>query len=378
MSRDVRFQIAINREPDPALTNDATEIEVVQSIDEPWTFRIRFAADVCDGDVPLLRDERLAPGEPDTEVSVLAVVGEETFCLIHGVITNRKDNLTEGGPGSSVEITGSDRRVVMDREQRVAHHEGKASEIVSKILSDYEFELDVEETTIDYSEDDHELAQRATDLEFVTRLAGQNDFYFWVDCDASSGPAGLDLTEIAHFKPSPPRPEDSGLLSVARTSLAPDDPPVIKINTGDGCSNILMFERESNAEAPNQTGSIERVNADDAAVDDTDIPSPTTELLGDVTQPPQLRSRRLVTAGSVEEARIQNRAALNDASWSVSARAETSVFALGGIVKPHQVIEVTGSGGVIDGAYFVKAVTHSLDPADHKMRLELLRNASGG
>src|SRR5690606_35039884 len=133
------------------------------------------------------------------------------------------------------------------------------------------------------------------DLQFVTQLAGQNDFHFWVDCEAVTSPfGGLELVETAHFKPSPPRPEDSGLLSVVPTILAPDDSPTLQLNAGNGCSNVVLFERESNAEAPNRTGPIERVNADDAAVDDTDVPSPTTELLGELTQPGQPRTRRLV------------------------------------------------------------------------------------
>ena len=92
----------------------------------------------------------------------------------------------------------------------------------------------------------------------------------------------------------------------------------------------------------------------------------------------QPRTRRLVTAGNAEEARARTQAALNDASWSVQATAETSVQALNAFVSPHQVVRVTGAGQLNSGDYFVKAVTHTVDSSAHKMRIELLRNALGG
>ena len=378
MAKDVRYQLLIDQKADADLTAEASEIEVVQTIEGPTTFRIRFATDVCDGDLAAIDDPRLKPGKPDTLVSVLAVVDGETSCLVHGIITRRRGSIVEGGPGSWVEITGSDRRAVMDREFKVADHTGKASEAVEKILKDYEFELDVEQTKIEYSEDKHTLIQRATDLSFVTMLAGQNDFYFWVDFEFAGGLfSPPEVVETAHFKPSPPRPADSP-LSFLPPILAPSDAPTLKLNSGDGCSNVFGFEIDSDAEAPNQTGDMKRIDFDSAETIGTQIREPSTEPLGTQKNPAHVRTRRIVTAGTSEEAEVLNQAALNDAAWSVSARAETSVYAFDGLARPHDIIKVTGAGKVADGDYFVKSVTHHLNPADHRLTLELLRNALGG
>jgi phage protein D len=266
----------------------------------------------------------------------------------------------------------------MDREQRVEHHAGKASEAVRKILDRYQFELDVEETSIEYREDDHLLAQVGSDLEFVTSLAGLNDFQFWLDFSLSGG--GLlgtpSITETAHFKPSPPREQDSplGLLAAIR---APDSSVTLRLNDGSGASNVFSFEFDSDSEVPNQSGALTRIDFDSAEESDTEISKPTTQPLGTQLQPSQTRSRRFVTAGSIEEAQIAHRAALNDASWSISARAETSVHALGGLVHAHDVIQLTGAGSVASGDYFVRSVTHHINPADHTLSIELLRNALG-
>ena len=69
---DIRYQIAVNRTPDNALTSEIAEIEVTQSIDGPATGRVRFAVDICGADMSLLDDPRLNPGQPDTEITVIA------------------------------------------------------------------------------------------------------------------------------------------------------------------------------------------------------------------------------------------------------------------------------------------------------------------
>jgi hypothetical protein len=287
-------------------------------------------------------------------------------------------SLSEGGPGSFLEIQGQDRRLEMDRLERSVAHEGKASEIVDKILRSYGFEPDVNQTPIEYREEDHTLNQTGTDLAFVTQLAGRSDARFWITCDVGQGPAGLEIKEIAHFRPSPSRGQDTDRFTASRMLLAPAGAPEIRLNNGDGCSNATGFELKSTAEAPNQSGQINRINADDGESDDTEVPGTTTEPLGEQQPPPMPRTRRLVTAGDAQEAQLRNRAALNDASWSVNAKVETSAHALGGVLRAHDIVTVTGAGKLNSGDYFVKSVTHHINPVDHKMTVELLRNSLGG
>lgn len=378
--RDIRYQIAVDGKPDNALTEEAAEIEVQQTIEGPTTFRVKFAIDICRGEFTLLDDARLNPGDPDRKVTIVAHLNGEGYVLAHGIITERKINLTEGGPGSSLEIMCQDRRRVMDRQPRSSPHEGTASQIAERILKAYGFETDVTETEIHYEEDKGTLNQaEETDLAFVTRLAGRNGHRFWIDWKVGAGVTGFELTETAHFKPSPPQPGSNGLGFVPPLLLAPEGAAELKLNVGDGCSNVAGFELHANTEAPNQSGPIRRVNSDDGEMAESSVPGPTTEKLGEQpTAPPQARERRLVTAGDAQEARVRSQAALNDASWSVQATAETSVQALNGFVAPHQIVKVSGAGALNSGGYFVKAVTHTVDSAAHKMRVELLRNALGG
>jgi hypothetical protein len=374
----------VDRELDNGLTDQAAEIEVQQTIEGPTTFRVKFSIDICRGNFSLVDDARLNPGPSDPELTVLAYLNGENHVLAHGIITQRKLNLAEGGSGSSLEITGQDRRLVMNRVEEDHTYEGRASDIVKDILSSYKFETDVVDTEISYEENGTTLSQAAeTDLTFVDKLAGRYDRRFWIDWKAGIGLTGFDLTETAHFKPSPPRPADNPLGFLPPLPLALPfggaNGPELKLNSGDGCSNVASFEVNSQAEAPNQSGPIARVDPDSGEVTDTEAPEPTTEGLGGTAAtPPQARARRLVTAGNAQEARVRTQAALNDASWSVQATAETSVQSLNAIVSPHQIVKVTGAGELNSGDYFVKAVSHTIDPTGHKMRIELLRNALGG
>jgi hypothetical protein len=376
--RDVRHQLAINRVPDLGLTEDLAEIEVQQTIEGPTSFRVRFAVDICDGDLTLLEDERLTPGQPDTEVTIFAFVDGESHVLVHGIITERQVSLTEGGAGSWLEVRGQDRRAAMNREERQLAHSGKASDIVDQILRSYGFDVDIGTTQIEYDEDGNTLNQTETDLAFIDKLAGRNGVRFWLDWSADTGLAGLQITETAHFRASPPRGEQNAAGIAPPVLLAPDEAPELRLNSGGGCSNLQSFELSANAEAPNRSGPIQRVNPNQGSVDETEVPEPSDAPLGEDPPSPTPRTRRVVTAGDANEARVQNQAALDDAAWSVQATAETSVHALGGLVTPHQVIRVTGGGRLNSGNYFVKAVAHAIDASDHKLRIELLRNALGG
>jgi len=378
--RDIRYQIAVDEKPDNALTEEAAEIEVQQTIDGPTTFRIKFAIDICRGDFNLLDDPRLSPGVRDRKVTIVAHLNGKGHVLAHGIITERKVNLAEGGPGSSLEIVGQDRRLVMGRKPLSKAHEGTASQMVKQILQEHGFETDVTETKIQYEEDKGTLNQaEETQLAFVTKQSGRNGHYFWIDWRVGVGFAGFEVTETAHFKPSPPQPERNGFGFVPPLLLAPEGVTELKLNVADGCSNVASFELHANGEAPNQSGTVQRVNSDDGEVADTSVPGPTTAPLGErPPASPEARERRLPTAGDAQEARVRSEAALNDASWSVQATAETSVQALNGFVAPHQIVKVSGAGALNSGDYFVKAVTHTVDSAAHKLRIELLRNAFGG
>jgi phage protein D len=383
MAKDFRYQLIANGTPDNDLTQQATLIEVNQSFDAPSTFRIQFAVDICQGQPTLTDDPRITPSASDPTIAAVVTIDTVPICLVNGIVTNQQVRQVQGGPGSFIEITGQERRVVMNRQFNVTHHEGKASDIVTQILGSYGFQTDVADTTIEYSENDVKLAQAATDHDFVTKLAAKNNFAFWVDYDVTTDPLGNPtIKETAHFRPSPPRPQDEGgggggLPSVPALQLAPPEQVTIIVNSGDTCSNILVADVHSNAEAINQVPTVSRVNVDDATIDDASQIMNADNMLNKVAQPPQVRSSRVVTAGSVEEGRLQNSAAVTDASWSIKLKVDATAYAMQTVVLPHQTINLQGTGTRTDGPYVVDSVAHHIDVVDHKMSMMLKSNSFG-
>jgi hypothetical protein len=369
---DARYQILIDEQPDAELTADLSDIEVHEAVRGEATFRIRFAIDINGTDFALLSDERLLPGV-DRKLTVVAVVNGVPSCLVHGVITDRESELKHGGLGSSLVVSGKDRRVLMGRngDQRGPLN-GTVALIVTPILARYDFIPDIEigDSTI-YSDLTTSLNQAHSDLELVNRLAAEQGYEFWVD--AAITPAGV--IETAHFRSSPPRNAGTPLSAPVQL-IAPSDPAVLSLNTGDDKSTMVSFSSSRVSEIPNASGAVSRINPDSGDLERTRVDGPSLSPLGQAAPSPT-NTRPIISPGDAQNAQRRQDAALIDASWIIKAKAATTVHALGALIRPHDIVTVQGTGSVDDGTYFVWSVTHNIDAADHRIHCELRRNAVG-
>jgi hypothetical protein len=372
MASDVRYQILIDGRPDADLTAELVEIEVTESVSEATTARVRFAVDVCKTDLHFLDDSRLAPGV-DRLLSVLVSVDGQSHIIAHGPIIDRKVKLLEGGPGSWVEVTASDRRAVMDRGARgEGTRSGPVFVIVQSILLQYGFipDVDLKYTAI-YTEFTQALNQASSDLALIRLLAGQHDAQFWIDYRKTP----VKVLETAHFKPSPKGSRGGpGGFSLKLPVLV--EKPELRLNSGAGKATLFSFDAQWNSEVPNRSGRMARVDVDSARLERSRIDAPSVDLLGKRSGSVKIESQ-VVSAGNLAEAHRRQTAALNDAAWNVHATGETSVHLVCGLVRPHEVVKVVGVGAKDEGDYFVESVKHSINQADHRMSLELRRNAFG-
>jgi len=318
------------------------------------TFSIRFPLDILEGDIPLLVDERLDPG---TVLSLFTIVEGKSHCLVKGPVTGQEVHLSHGGGDSWVEVQGADSSVQMDRQVRaVVWPDGADSDAVSAILTGYGFVADVATTGGAHAEAKHSLVQRDSDLRFVRRLARRNGFLFWATADA----AGV---ETAHFKRPP-------------LGDAADKDLVIQL-TG---SNIESLDLTFDVERPT---SVEGAGLDLNSKGDLDgaVARTPQALLGskglqDITG--DTRSAHVVApADDAGDLRARGEGALVDADWFIRASCETSVNALRALLRASTVVELKGAGSRHSGKYFVAAVRHRIDPAGHKMLVDLVRNGWG-
>lgn len=362
------------------LMDCVTEVRVEQFLDQPTRFAIRFAEDLEDGEPRIMQSSEL---QCEQIITVAVEQDGELVCLVRGPITERKASMTLGGPGSWYEVHGMDRRIEMNRICYQKCWEGRASEVVTQILSQYGFETDIQETSQVYEESTGTLNQRATDYDFIKSLARKNNLCFWITTTAEVDLTGSALTveDTAHFVASPPRADSGSSSMVPELELARSTDVVLRVNVAkEKCQNVTGFDFNENAENPTSFSG--------SAIDDRSVEEQTTSAQDN--QPPVVedgeslasiapaeRTLCLTTAGNQEELQTRSESALTEAGWFVTASATTTAHMLQGVLQPHDVIEVEGLGTRDSGAYQVSAVTHTINAADHHQELQLRRNAIG-
>ena len=346
--------ILVGSTPDGELAQ-ATSVEVYERMAEATTYRIRYEVDIFEGDLPFLVDGRIDPG---TDLSILVPIDDSVVCLAKGPVHGQQIRLEHGGAGSWVEVKGSDTSIVMDREtQSVVWADVTDSDAVTSILGKYGYTPDVEATNGQHLENNHTLVQRESDLRFVRRLARRNGFLFWVTCDAFG-------VEQAHFKRPP-------LEGTAASEL------------------IINFDSPS-LQALDLTWDVERPTSVEALQLDLNTAE---DLVGAVATTPQSilgdRSLQAIT-GDTRSVHVfaptddagnllaRGEGTLIEADWFLRGSCETSLEALGFLVRSHTVMELRGAGSRYSGTYFVAGVRHSIDTTSHRMEVELVRNAWSG
>jgi hypothetical protein len=374
MKGDIRYQLRINGKPHDKLTSDAAEVTVAESMQDASTCNVKVPIDLCKGRFELLDDDNLVPGK-DKTLSVVAWIDGTQSVIFHGPITGRKVDLKHGGAGSSVELTATDRRVELDRTcRKYESHSGSVGNIVEGLIGNLrQAKKDVDPfSKIQYKKGTGPLNQTVSDLALIRKLADAVNAEFWLDWELK----GDSIVETAHFK-SPTKPKEGKVFGMSLPlPIAGAKKAQLKMNSGDGTSTLLSFTSERKSEVPQKSGTIFRVDPRTGELKSSEV-KPSTKRLGS-DPPKQEISCEVLSAGGVENARDKAEAALNDASWITEATAETTVFALCGLVRPRTFVDVVGLGDTESGEYLVWSVNHTITPAEHRMKLSLKRNAVGG
>jgi hypothetical protein len=374
-----------------------TEVRVEQFLDEPTRFAIRFQEDIRDGEPFIVNSPEL---QCEHMITIAVQMGDAMRPLVRGPITNVKSSVKLGGPGSWHEVHGQDRRVELNR-KCVSHvGVGKASVLAKEILdgksNGVKFNrVDVEETRIVYGgtrKGGEPTAPtrnlRSTDLAFIRRIARDCNLHFWIEYKCLRN--GLDrsgqslkVEEQANLKSSPARPPDApaGPVRVDQIKLVPTVKVKLRVNVEkEQCPNVTAFDLTMDPERPNRfTGTA--INDTDALPYSVSPPDPQPTIIKDGQRFAGCKETRdlcITTAGNQDELQYKAEAALTEAGWFVDATASTTAHMLGGVLLPHDVVEVEGLGQEHSGPYQVKAVTHVINAADHFMDIQLRRNAIGG
>ncbi len=343
------------------------EVRVEQELSKPTQFAIRFDDDVCGGD-PLVANHRAL--RQNTLIAVFVTAGDDFECLVHGPITHVRTSSMVGGSGSWVEVRGLDRRVELDRIGVQASWTGKASDAARGLLTAHGLNADCEETRKYYSEGQHALNQRGTDLEFLESIARKNDLEFWLDYEVEGSPEAFSVVTNAHLKSSPPRPN-------AAAANLPPAPPVLRPAGGleisvqppaGECATVTRFDAQIDFERPSSArGTVQQAESGTTVLQSA---SPGDDALGEgrdaiVTVDGVVRTALGPPVTDPDEHHLAQQALLTEASWFVEVDCSTTLELLGFVAAPHQIVDVKHAGERLSGPYQVTKTTHVINATDH-------------
>jgi hypothetical protein len=345
--------IQVNGSADPQLA-EANRVEVSERFGDTTLFTISYPEDITNGDMALIKDSRLDPG---SILTILAGKDDNPDCLVKGPVYSQQIHLEHGGEGSTVEVMGADTSIIMDREiQSVIWTDVTDSDVVSSIVGDYGLDDDVATTDTKHVEDKHSLVQRESDLSFVKKLARRNGCYFWISCDA-------DGNETAHFQ-----------------KPALDGDPSFDLVINFEKPTIQTLDIHWDVERPSSVEGLQLDLTNKENLDGAVAVTPQTILGAKKLQDIASDTRSMhVSAPSDDAGDMQARSsgALSEADWFIQASCSTTFRLLGQLVHAGMLLNVKGAGSRHSGKYFVTSVKHSIDAADHRMEIGMVRNGWG-
>lgn len=299
--------------------------------------------------------------DPGIRVVIVATVNGIPNVLMDGVITRQEVGISDQIGQSALTITGEDLTVLMDLDERKGDPFPPANAMgrVAWLLKNYvvygivpllipEIFPDVPIPT------SHIEFKDSTDLQYIEKVAKENGYVFYLD----PGPApGMSK---AYFGPEirigPPQPA----LNVDMDTMTNVD--------------ALSFSFDGLQRTQLAVSIQEPVTKLSVS-----IPIPEVGLLTPplaLRQAPSLRIKPL--DGSASEnplsAVAKGLAAASESADAVSASGQLNVTRYGRVLKARGLVGVRGAGVAYDGLYYVKSVTHNIEPGAYTQSFSLVRN----
>jgi hypothetical protein len=344
--------------PAPASAMNALKhVRVINDSDGSDGFQITFALGKDKlGDYSLLSSGAL---DPDHRVVIGVLLGASLEPLIDGVIYHHQ--ITPGDdPGTStLTVTGRDISVLLDLEERNAEYPNRPDFlIVNEILLNYAQHGIVPRTTptTDLPIELYRIPrQHETDLRFIQRMARRNGFIFYVE------PVTLGVTQ-AYFGPE-------NRLGVPQ--------PALSVNL-DSATNVTSLSFANDALAP--------VGARGSFVEPVTKSSLPIPQLPSLRMPPLAASpaparrttlMRNTASQNPGQAATTALAAASTARDPYSATGQLDTARYGSVLRARRLVGVRGAGLANDGIYYVRRVTHEIEPGRYTQDFTLSREGAG-
>jgi phage protein D len=283
----------------------------------------------------------------------------QTVSLIDAYVIESRVQFSNEPGRSVLDVYAMDPTVLLNLDERVrAWPNMSHGDIATQIFQEYGFEPVVDDTKVSHAQEDTQVTQRATDIQFLQQLAARNGYECFVEVNQASGKVE------GHFHK--PRVDDTpqGVLSV---------------NSGEA-TNVNLFNARYDMLRPVQaeaaTLDIESQSDQSGRADEQSL-----RPLGKGSTVASDRPRRVLLSqtGLTSAAELQTyaQAVVDESAFAILAEGELSTVAYGAILQAKRAVSVRGAGRQFSGTYYVEKVLHTFTGDGHRQKFRLRRNALG-
>ncbi|HEX8769110.1 MAG TPA: contractile injection system protein, VgrG/Pvc8 family [Jatrophihabitans sp.] len=338
-----------------------SQLEIEENADLPGAISMQLPVSAKDGELSWVGDARIAPY---ANIAVLATPdGGDQHCIFDGYVLTHKVHLPAGPAGATVEVWGQDASVLMSLTETVKEWSGLSdSEVAGQIFSSYGYSPAADNSSQSspaHTDDEHTLMQRASDADFLRRLARRTGRWFRVFCADQAG------QRTGYFA-------TPSLTAPAAVTIGVHDPKT---------SSVPMLDFSWDATRPSSVAARQASLTDDdqdgVSADTSDSGLPPLDARGLAAFTGQDRTVILTAAADTAELPARAAGLLREAGWFVQCEGTADLNVLKQVLRVGTVVAVEGCGSLLSGSYLVWSVRHSITTQAHAMSFVLVRNAMG-
>ena len=357
------YSILIGGQDATDLTAAIVDLEVEENLDMPSAFSISLPISRTEaGDYDMVNDTRLAPL---SNICITSAGSDgNTHCIMDGYVLAQTAHLDTGTAKSNIKIWGQDATWLMNATEQVKEWvDVTDGAVANSIFGNYGITPDDANLSDDspaHTSDGHSLMQRATDAQFLRRLARRNGKMFRVYCTDTPG------VRTGTFARPSLNGDPAVVLTLNDATAATVDALDISWDVMRPTANLAMQALFTNNDAQGAGGSTS-----DSSLSPMEARGLAKFAGTTVT------SLLTATVDDAQELTERAQSVLIEAGWFVRCQGTADVNRLGSVMRAGTVVRVDAVGSLHSGKYLVWSVRHKITAEKHTMDFVLVRNAVG-
>jgi phage protein D len=356
------YQVLFNGKPaDDDFYDAISKLEIEENADLPDAISLQLPVAGLDGELTWVGDARIGP-----YANIAVVVtpdGGAQECIFDGYVLSHKVRVPSGPAGATVDVWGQDASVLMGLTETAREWSGMTdSDVAAAIFNSYSATPSPDNDTDpspSHTDDEHTLMQRASDIDFLRRLARRSGRWCRVMCKDQPG------VRIGYF--AMPSVTASPSITIDVNDPDKSSTPVLDFRW-DAARPTAVQARQASLTDSDQDG----VSADTS---DSGLPPMDARSLADFTG--KDKTVLLTAAADTAELPLRATGLLREAGWFARCEGTANLSALNQVLRVGDVVAVEGCGSLLSGSYLVWSVRHSITTETHSMSFVLVRNAIG-